>query len=81
MFPAKPSRENARACVLGVEISEIIVRIVTALPPQKPDRHLNAIICQTLRDSPNKMLVTESPRRLATSIGFLPLYTCTNLAY
>lgn len=89
MLPEKPSKENARACVLWVEISDIMVRIVTALPPQKPDRHLSkgqchwkpeedraylkAIICQTFRDSPNSTEVTDKPSRLATKIGFLPL--------
>lgn len=90
IFPANPSRENARACVLGVLISEIIVRIVTALPPQKPDMHLwqrsvadcrnslsaylKAIICQTFLDRPKRIEVTDRPNRLATNIGFRPRY-------
>lgn len=64
ILPANAKRENERACVLGVLISLIIVRIVTVLPENTPDRHLNSIICQIEREKPNSVLVIARPNKL-----------------
>lgn len=75
MLPEKANSENARACVLGVLISLIMVRMVTVLPEKTPDRQRKSTICHIEREKPKSVLVIARPNKLCMSSGLRPSYS------
>lgn len=71
-LPANANQLNAVACVLGVLISAVIVRIVTVLPEKRPERHRNMIICQGVLESPKSVDVMLRPNIDITRMPFRP---------